>query len=89
MFAGMRTGAKVVKVGPLSFPVSLSGCSPEELKAKVRELRQRHVCIAKVDVVDEYEILGTMPFYQVIRLTMDDEADYQQICALRAETLYK
>lgn len=89
MRIGVRTGTQVVKVGPIAFNISVNGDSPESLREWLRSLRSNHVCIAKTDVIDEYEILGTLPYVQTIRLTMDDDADYQQICALRAQLKYR
>ena len=89
MRIGVRTGTQVVKVGPISFSISVNGDSVDSIKQWLRNLRSDHMCIAKTDVLDEYEILGTLPFVQTTRLTMDDDADYQQICALRAQLKYR
>lgn len=79
MLAGVGVDTQVVKVGPISFPFSLNGRSPAHLEAKLQDIRTRHVCIASVDILDEYEIMGTLPCFQTIRLTLDEDADYNQL----------
>lgn len=76
--------AKVKAVKPLEFDITITISSTAEASAWIDDLKARHTCIHKIVWMNEW---GTFTFRQIFDFTivLDEDADYQQLCALRAE----
>ena len=79
----MSTAAKVVKVDAIMFEVTIHGATLHSVENTKQDIRRRYACIDDVVSLRTYELIGGVT--SVVRIVMDEDADYQQICALRAE----
>lgn len=79
------TGFQVLRVGPISFPITISAMSVQEVSRWRHDLMLRHRCVLDAYVRSGFRVPGVTGIVYEIKITLDEEADCQQICALRAE----
>lgn len=79
------TGFQVLRVGPISFSVTVSAMSVQEVTRWRYDLMRRHQCVEDAYVRSGFHAPGVTGIVNEIKITLDEDADCQQICALRAE----
>lgn len=76
---------QIVTVGPISFPATVNAVSRSRIEEWKSDLRLRHPGLKDIVPVQGYEIDSRLMFVRTVQVIMDEDADYQQICSLRAE----
>ncbi|USN96009.1 MAG: hypothetical protein H6797_02905 [Candidatus Nomurabacteria bacterium] len=81
----VATEIQVVKVAPITFIVTVNATSVQNVSSWKSDLMRRHCGVAEVTVASGFHVPGVRGLVNEIKITMDADADYQQLCALRAE----
>ena len=75
----------IVKVTPITFGVTVNATNDQNVDTWCSDMRSRHPCVAYILPVDKFDVPGTRELVREVRIILDTDADYRQICALRAE----
>jgi hypothetical protein len=77
------TPAKIVSIGPNMFEATIHGVTMSDVENIKKDIKHRHPRIDDILPMRSYELDNGIT--SVVRVVMDEEADYQHLCALRAE----
>jgi hypothetical protein len=80
-----QTAVDVVSVLPIEFSIAVKADSAWSAAKWSTDLKTKHPCIAEAQSVGGFFLDNGAGFISDIRITMEEDADYEQICALRAE----
>jgi hypothetical protein len=76
---------RVVRVDPIEFKIMINTADLKERDLWRDELKMRHPCVEKTIPLQGWEFDTETGSAYLMIVVLNKDADYQQICALRAE----
>lgn len=77
------TTAVVAKVGPIEFEATIHGDTTRDVVGMIQDIERRHPYVKVILPLRTFELVTGTTY--MVRIAMDEDADYQQLCTLRAE----
>jgi hypothetical protein len=79
------TKTRVVRVTPIEFKITINTVDLAERDLWRQELKTRHPCVEDTIPLKGWEFDTETGSAYYMTVVLNEDADYQQICALRAE----
>lgn len=77
--------AEVTSVKPIEFEITIKTASVNEVLPWMSDLRSRHTCIRTLTYIRGFTLYAGDGHVTEMKVSLYEDADYQQLCALRAE----